>query len=123
MKTEFEELLTHITLKTLPDATAQEVFDQVKNHLLKQNERSSERNSCMYHGPYGTKCAAGCLIGDDEYSAEWENVTWSELNENLEVPKNHLDLIVNLQHVHDGAHPTSWRSELKKVAEKFKLNY
>lgn len=29
----------HITLKTLPDATAQQVFDQAANHLAQQRKR------------------------------------------------------------------------------------
>lgn len=123
MKTEFEELLTHITLKTLPDATAQEVFDQVKNHLLKQNLRSMSGHRCRYRGPYGTKCAAGCLIGDDEYSVELEHKNWKTLSEQNIVPGNHLILIRKLQTIHDSFSVLSWPGKLKKVAEKFKLNY
>jgi len=39
-----------ITLKTLPQATAQEVFDQVARHLLTQGKKSISENNqyCMY---------------------------------------------------------------------------
>ena len=71
-----------ITLKTLPQATAQEVFDQVAKHLLTQMKKSvakraaesasDSKDYCMYRGFDGTKCAAGCLISDDEYKPEFE---------------------------------------------------
>lgn len=35
-----------ITLATLPQATAQEVFDQVKNHLLTQKVRCTNGTIC-----------------------------------------------------------------------------
>jgi hypothetical protein len=39
-----------ITLKTLPQATPQQVFDQVTKHLLTQNarSRSGETQICAY---------------------------------------------------------------------------
>lgn len=40
MKIPETKFSTMITLKTLPNATAQEVFDQVATHLLTQGEKS-----------------------------------------------------------------------------------
>lgn len=37
-----------ITLKTLSQATEQEVFDQVANHLLTQMEQSAVAGGCWY---------------------------------------------------------------------------
>ena len=65
-----------ITLKTLGKATAQEVFDQVATHLLTQNERSLDGASCSYRNCDGLKCAAGCLISDDEYDNQMEGIDW-----------------------------------------------
>jgi len=49
-----------ITLATLHLASAQEVFTQVKNHLLSQNRKSLlSKDICGYRGQYGTACAAG----------------------------------------------------------------
>lgn len=55
-----------ITLKTLADATEQEVFDQVANHLLTQMKKSEhtrknpyEYVNCLYRSSDGLKCAAG----------------------------------------------------------------
>jgi hypothetical protein len=62
-----------ITLKTLGKATLQQVFDQVANHLMDQGERAATVNSSgrvtCYYRLNDLKCAAGCLIGDDEYES------------------------------------------------------
>lgn len=63
----------NITLATLAQATEQEVFDQVARHLLAQGVQSTMMRldgvstTCQYRGEGGRKCAAGALIGDDEY--------------------------------------------------------
>ena len=117
-----------ITLKTLPQATAQEVFDQVAKHLLTQMKKSvakraaesaSDSNDfCMYRGFDGTKCAAGCLIADDEYKLEFENNSWSHLSAiNYLVPEEHCLLIMELQDIHDCHEPEDWRVKLNNLAE------
>jgi len=54
----------------------QEFFDKVARHLLTQNAKSIEafeRNAkCLYRGPNGMKCVAGCLIPDELYSENFE---------------------------------------------------
>lgn len=114
-----------ITLKTLKDATAQEVFDQVANHLLTQNAKSMEKDSynslrCKYRSG-DRKCAAGCLIGDDEYRIYMEYRRWSDLAGNGVVPDSHTGLISALQRVHDNYEVKSWPSALKHVAYQFRL--
>jgi len=117
-----------ITLKTLPDATAQEVFDQVKNHLLTQNAKSEQFYStgespvCKYrHGEL--KCAAGCLIGDDEYKASMdESGGWDVLMRHGDVPHNHAQLIIRLQNIHDGCEPADWPKALSNLATELGLN-
>jgi hypothetical protein len=113
-----------ITLKTLPQATAQEVFDQVANHLLKQNKRSSIDGGCRYKGPDGLACAAGCLIGDDEYCSYFEGKSWGHLSHDryaTYIPKDHFKLIAQLQDIHDCYEPESWRDLLNKLAERNQL--
>lgn len=112
-----------ITLKTLPQATAQEVFDQVAKHLLTQGKKSISENNqfCMYRGFNGTKCAAGCLISDDEYRPEFEIKTWTELVNEYAVSKNHCLLIMKLQSVHDVDNIEDWKSILNKLAEESDL--
>lgn len=123
-----------ITLATLPYSTAQEVFDQVASHLLTQNAKSVARlgdgYACAYRGADGMKCAAGCLIGDDEYRPEMEGAAWcsmtksefqypgSDPHEAIRglAPRDHLNLISDLQIVHDSYDVPDWRRLLAKTA-------
>lgn len=114
-----------ITLATLKDATAQQVFDQVATHLLKQNEqsRSASGFACFYRNANGLMCAAGCLIADDEYRPEMDKGTsrgggsWNSMVNQGTVPPDHRDLIARLQSLHDNVNPKLWINELRRVAE------
>ena len=115
-----------ITLKTLEQATAQEVFDQVATHLLTQNKKSAEALSvgiagCRYRSSDGLKCAAGCLIGDDEYSLDMETRSWRYLIHINLVPDKHSDLICQLQSIHDDIKVDAWREKLLELATKQNL--
>ena len=118
-----------ITLKNLAKATAQQVFDQVAAHLLKQGVRSAKNIDgepyCSYraikHG-LTLKCAAGCLIAKSEYKADFEDVTWGGLVKRGLVPGNNDELITDLQKIHDNVDIESWRYELKGLAKDHKLN-
>ena len=125
-----------ITLATLPQATEQEVFDQVATHLLRQRKvsRNPETQMCAYRGADGLKCAAGCLIGDDEYSSAMENLEWDQLEmqkQRFTVPEEHIGLITDLQQVHDNADDeigiggdayATWLKELEEVADSYGLS-
>lgn len=111
-----------ITLKTLPNATKQEVFDQVSSHMLKQMKQSVKHSgNCAYRGHDGLKCAAGCLIADDEYMVKFDNgiigTSWTELVKAGLVPVSHKDLIVTLQDIHDCYEPVCWEERLRNLAE------
>ena len=131
-----------ITLKTLPEATAQEVFDHVATHLLTQKKKSLHSlellgadlagglggdpgyEACRYRGDNGLKCAAGCLIGDDEYKQSWEGTLWSDLvlDARNQIPTAHMDLIHDLQNIHDGYPSRSWYGALVRLAFNERLN-
>ncbi len=85
--------MTQITLATLPEATAQQVFDQVATHLLTQNARSENEDGCQYLASNGQMCAAGCLIDENEYDVSLEDHDWSSLVDDQRVPSEHGDLI------------------------------
>lgn len=112
-----------ITLKTLPEATAQEVFNQAKNHLLKQKVKSARKEGgldyCLYRGPEGLKCAGGCFIAEDEYRPGMENQPWNS----HWFPIEHRKLIQELQWAHDSNDPNVWPAKLKCIAAKFNLKY
>jgi len=116
-----------ITLKTLPQATEQEVFDQVTKHLLEQNKKSMKRidgkDTCSYRGDDGLKCAAGCLIADDEYNPKIENCSWDCLEERGGIPAEHARLIELLQHIHDSKDVGRWRGLLRALCEEEQLTW
>lgn len=103
-----------ITLATLPQATEREVFEQVKAHLLTQNEVSKDVY-CVYRNKKGLKCAAGCLIGNDEYKQEMEYNNWALLVKKELVPKKHDILISLLQEIHDNFAPSQWEYRLQEL--------
>lgn len=98
-----------------PNATAQRVFDHVAKHLFKQARPSSRSKFkqtdsmfCLYRGPNGMACAAGCLMTDDEYDLDMEqidilgvieNPTWEYLKKGA-IGK-HTSLVRRLQQIHD----------------------
>jgi hypothetical protein len=111
-----------ITLATLGGATEQEVFDQVAKHLLAQKKRSGVKDAdwvvtCMYRNDEGLKCAAGCLIADDEYYKDIEGSSWDVLVDEDVVPtENCLELIVALQNIHDCEPVEEWCKALGTLA-------
>lgn len=121
-----------ITLKTLPQATAQQVFDQVVNHLLTQKEKSDHSGACYYRSERDGKklmCAAGCLIGDDEYKIEMDRpmgkdgTGWFSIAAKYCIPLIHGDLIYALQLIHDGEMVENWEQLLKELAVREKLQF
>jgi len=113
-----------ITLKTLPQATEQEVFDQVVNHLLTQGERSSSDidGDCRYRYK-DLKCAAGCLVSKEEYKEVFEGWTWPDLVRDHGVSENHEELIGDLQDIHDGTDPEFWEFALSELSAEYSLKF
>jgi hypothetical protein len=116
-----------ISLKTLAEATPQEVFDQVAKHLLEQGKKSFKLDEdgdefCLYRGPEGLKCAAGCLIADNEYKDDMEGGSWSYLVRRGYAPETHKILIAKLQAIHDEKEPSTWREGLLEISKRFDLN-
>lgn len=114
-----------ITLKNLHKATAIEVFNQVKAHLLKQNAKCVDAKSkvCKYKR-YNSYCAAGCLIGDDRLAKKFDRLkqsSWSSLIEAGHIPNNpHNKLIRELQEIHDDYYPWSWKDQLDLIEIRLK---
>lgn len=120
-----------VTLENLHEAGAQDVFNQVRDHLLKQmkvsriNTSETEPNKCAYFGYNGSTCAAGCLIGNEDIAKHfdslpesyWESLVYSQKI----VPDFHADLIIKLQGVHDYSEPDEWQKNLIAVAKSFNL--
>lgn len=117
-----------ITLANLAQATKQEVFDQVAKHLMKQGKQSTvwdavaELERCVYHGPNGLMCAAGCLISDDEYEKNFEGRSWRSLVTESAVPSAHRAIITQLQEIHDNCPPELWLKKLRNCAQSNNLS-
>lgn len=78
------------------DGTKQGLFDTIVTHLFTQGrpalvdeayidslgdkafDVSLEPGNCAYRGPNGIRCAVGCVIPDDKYTMEMENLVASD---------------------------------------------
>lgn len=109
--------------------TYEEVFVKVRDHLLKQNAKSMgvyERGAtegCTYRGEDGASCAVGCLIDDEHYSEKLEgrSVKCGDVVSALErsgVPMDFefVELLGQLQRIHDDSPSGDWDSDLKNLA-------
>lgn len=97
-----------------------EIFDKVKTHLLTQMEQSTNaEGACMYRGDNGLKCAAGCLIKDEFYKPEFENISSSSALLHFAISQSIGDygttadtMIGILQGLHDNKKPKDWADHL-----------
>lgn len=119
-----------ITLKTLAEATEQEVFNQIATGLMEQGKKSLVNGRCCYRSDDGSKCAAGMLIADDEYKpvfdkrgtrGEMISSDWEEIVLKGYAPKVHSDLITQLQSIHDSFEPSEWKERLQDYARIWRL--
>lgn len=110
----------------------QEIFNTVKDHLLKQGVKSActsknpnsgeDITTCMYRGPDGAKCAAGVLIPDEAYKTSFEGyaVTYSVIHEVLQTNGVNMDIddafVRALQKIHDEHKPATWAERLTEFA-------
>ncbi len=99
--------------------TAQSIFDTVYRHLLKQNARSEDGRTCLYRGPNGTQCAVGCLLTDSEVEqiGNKTGVVRARMEGNLPGRLwEHVDLLQELQGIHDRLSPYEWKAALTVLA-------
>lgn len=106
-----------VTLATLEQSTAQEVFDHVAKHLLTQKTKCLTEGRCVYRNEHGMSCAAGCIIADDEYKESMEGKIWQDLIRHKIVPEAHNHLIDHLQLAHDLKKPQEWPTQIQAVAK------
>ena len=97
----------------MADGTIVNLFYTVVNHLMAQAEQSMDSHGCAYRGDEGKKCAVGCLISDEDYSANLEGRTVfdPQVQEALPVQfrtPEALKLLAALQLAHDNYKPEHW---------------
>ena len=108
----------------------QEVFDTVARHLLTQKRRSYVNNEgaelCCYRGPRGLKCAVGALIPDELYSKDLEGLAVGSgpvaiVCKQLGIVR-HLNLLADLQDLHDDVPTDRWYDRLLGLATRHRLS-
>ena len=114
--------------------SAQEVFDYVAVQLMTQGRHSTRANSSellsFYRGDFGTKCPGGMLMTDDEYDSSFE---YHELDllmnfQTVDGPalpqriRDNIELVLDLQELHDTEPVEMWKSILYYVAHKHQLS-
>jgi hypothetical protein len=106
---------------------AQEIFDKVATHLIKQGKVSvGEDGFCAYRGNDGLMCAVGCLIPDDIYHVDMEGANADSLL-SYDLPsyfEENIDLLLRLQQNHDSCQYGEYEilKRLEKTADAFGLN-
>lgn len=73
----------------------QTIFNTVANHLLTQNEQSTENGTCRFFASNGNKCAIGCLIPIDRYTPDLE-ITEKITPSNSQFIKQQVENVFNL---------------------------
>jgi hypothetical protein len=87
----------------------QQTYDTVLAHLLAQGKRASTDSGCKYRTSDGLKCAAGCLIPDEQYQPAMEgclirsygHLTRGPASDCLARLGHDLPLVADLQWLHD----------------------
>ncbi len=110
------------------EPTAQQVFDVVARHLLKQGARSMlEPDVCAYRSPDGLMCAVGACISDEEYSPSLDaDAVHVEVALDMGLLpaglRPHQPLLNELQILHDSIEVRHWAFGLRETARLFGLS-
>ena len=114
--------------------TDYDVFNYVKEHLLKQNEKSLDpwSLSCHYRSQKEDgkvlMCAVGCLMDDRFYLEEFENSSPSDARVKQAVESSitnwtyNVSLLSELQNIHDEYEPDNWSLKLEYFESYFNEN-
>jgi hypothetical protein len=119
--------------------TNQETFDTVVTHLRAQGERAmgldpaTQVPACFYRAPDGKRCAAGWLIPDDRYDPAFEHTGLGGMDDSgrnsngvtllMEELGHDIELVAELQSIHDNAPLDTWEDRFRQLAEHWGLHY
>lgn len=107
--------------------TAQDIFNIVCAHLRKQRVACLDPSgNCVYANDQGQHCAVGALLLHESYAeVRQSNFCVEELPtyfpEECAWMTPHLQLLRDLQELHDNNRPSRWRRLLKRLAKKHNL--
>lgn len=118
-----------------PQTTHQQLFDYITAFLLRQGRRSANEDGiCAYRGEAGLMCAVGCIIPDELYSEDLEDknvrailygtVPLSTGQERFFMKlRPFLNLLWDLQEVHDSSSFLRWKEEFSRIAANHGLEF
>ncbi len=110
----------------------QEIFNRVKNHLLTQGVKSTDKSgdgTCLYRGPNGTKCAIGVLLKDEHWDASKNSASIWDVGHLLEkslettLTMENNEFLADLQEIHDSRMVEDWADALADYADMNGLDY
>lgn len=120
-------------------ATKQETFDFIVDHLLTQRKRSIDNfGNCVFRSREGSLCAIGALMRKHHRFLEGVNAkgivsTRPDLFKvELKDKKGYywklwyideIEFLEELRHIHDHRPPTQWKSELKRLCDREQLDW
>ncbi len=117
--------------------TKQATFNKVARHLLRQGRRAMRRNPttlgdpdlCVLHADGGLRCAAGVLVTRKDYDPKWEGPHavvrkdgGSAVCRYLRAKGHDLELVGDLQRVHDRERSDRWPVQLRNIAKCYDLS-
>ncbi len=123
-----------LTSSMLSALTRQDVFDIVAGCLLRQNARATAFDGvkCMYRAPDGKRCAIGWVMPDEVYHQTLEflgvrDLAMQMINTNYadafaRFLYAHMDMLRDLQEMHDARQPSEWPVALHVIAQRHCLN-
>lgn len=99
--------------------TKLETIKIVRDHLLKQAKRAVGKDGlCKYRAEDGSRCAAGCLIPDEEYTEKLEAVGVRKLQRRWKLQDwygHNLAVVERLQNMHDYVAPAYWEDAFNRL--------
>ncbi len=102
----------------------QKIFNTVRDHLLKQEDRAMRNKFCCYLTSGGLKCAIGCLIPDGHPGQESGAAVGGLIDKypdlkllwGVDSPEDR-SFLLSIQIIHDDIDPEEWSEELTSFAK------
>lgn len=106
-----------------PTITDIEIIDAVIIHAATQKCRAEDEQGCRYR-LNGLKCFGGVFIDDAAYNEGLEYTNILGLDEKVfthAFTDDQLDLVQDLQEIHDYYGPTIWERKLREKREEYSM--
>lgn len=108
------------SLSHIKQASLQDIYDQVKGHLLKQKKKSMYNEQCDFISTDGCRCSVGCLMSREE-AYKYRGLPLDLIEPILELDESRQDLLGLLVDCHDCYRVEDWETRLGQIAETYDL--